>query len=458
MDEKILDILGLQLVDYFITQQGYLPFNVPKELKPYIKGEVYLTNKESNTYHIIKIIKENNFNAQHLKIKDDVYEVLHKQLEKDGIKEIRFLMIILNDDNENENRASPAVDVIIATPDKIVDEIAKFYPSIVKSVKVDLTEISNNENDSNNDEDSDDSKDTDGNGSNLSEKWKKVNFQNRRYLSDTLKKCSNANLVVTWFLFIIPIITYFAFLIIIYQTKDGWLSNNFNLQELIFGANYHNLIFGAHEYWRWLIYPFVGNDNGSVPINLIFSLLMFYRVGRFVEGFYGWWKAIIIWFGAMIVTGILQSVVDQYNIMSGFWVFVWISLGAMLPFIWNYKLFKTPIMSRFAITVVLMLFFWFWFDQQVVTLLYWMMAFALGWLFASIVGYHNRKMTVFYAFSPVALGAVFLLVALLYLLNNYYAVDYNNYTLTVLEQYKSYGLISQSTINSFMNNFFHYNW
>src|SRR5436190_8700135 len=111
MDENILDILGLQLVDYFISNQEYRPFNVPKELKVHIKGEVYLTNKNSNTYHIIKIIKENNFNAHHLKSKDEVYEQLRKNLEKDGIKQVRFLMIILNDDNENENRMSPAVDI-----------------------------------------------------------------------------------------------------------------------------------------------------------------------------------------------------------------------------------------------------------------------------------------------------------------------------------------------------------
>lgn len=456
MDDNILDILGLQLVDYFINYQGYQPFNVPKDLKANIKGEAYLTNKDSNTYHIIKIIKENNFNAYHLKSKDEVYEVLRKQLENDGIKEVLFLMIILNDDNKNENRMSPAVDVIIATTDKIVGEIAKFYPSITKLVKVDLPEINNNE-DSN--ENSDKDSDEGNSGSNLSEKWKKINFQNRRYLSDTLKKCSNANLSVTWFLFIIPIITYLAFLIIVNYSKNGWLSINFNLQELIFGGNYHNLIFGAHEYWRWLIYPFAGNnDNSAVPINLFFSLWMFYRVGRFVEGFYGWWKALIIWFGSMLVTGILQSVVDQYNIMAGFYVFVWISLGAMLPFIWNYKLFKTPIMSRFGVTIALMLVFWFLFDQQVVTLLYAIMAFGLGWLFASIVGYHNRKITLFYAFSSVALGAVVLFAGLVFLLNNYYAVDYNNYTINVLEYYKFYGLISQSTINSFMNNFFHYSW
>ncbi|MBP1526666.1 hypothetical protein [Spiroplasma endosymbiont of Dactylopius coccus] len=449
MDDNILDILGLQLVDYFISHQDYRPFNVPKELKLHVKGEVYLTNKDSNTYHIIKIIKENNFNPHHLKNKDEVYEILHKQLADEGVKDIRYLMVILNDDNQNENRMSPAVDVIIATSEKIVQELSKFYRSITKFIKVDLpqleTETENNE----------ETNEDNGTGT-LSDNWKKVNFQNRRYLSETLKKCTNANLAVTWFLFIIPIITLVVFLVIINLSQDDWLALDYKQQHLLFGANYHNLIFGAYQYWRWLIYPFAGNDiNPSAPINLIFSLWMFYRIGRFVEGFYGWWKAIFIWIGAMILTGILQSVVDNINIMSGFWVFPVISLGAMLPFIWNYKLFKTPIMSRFFTTILLMLIFWFITDQQVVTLLYWMIAFVTGWLFASLIGYHNRKITVYYAFSPIAIGSLVLFVGLLWGLNNYYPVDDNNYTLEVLKQYQKLGLISQSTINSIMLNYFH---
>lgn len=455
MDDNILDILGLQLVDYFISHQEYRPFNIPKELKNHVKGEVYLTNKDSTNYHIIKIIKENNFNAYHLKNKDEVYEELRKNLEKDGVKEVSFLMIILNDDNKNENRMSPAIDIIIATPDKIIGEIAKFYPSVTKLIKVDLPESSND----GNDDEISNMNTEESNSSNLSEKWKKVNFQNRRYLSETLKKCTNSNLVVTWFVFIIPIITYFVFSIIINFSKNPWLGIDFNLQQLIFGASYHNLIFGAYEYWRWVTYPFAGNgDNAGamLPINLIFSLWMFYRVGRFIEGFYGWWKAVIIWFGAMVMTGIVQSVIDQYNIMSGFWVFVWISLGAMVPFIWNYKLFKTPIMNRFVVTIVLMVALWWSFDQQVVTVLYWMIAFTLGWLFASIVGYHNHKITLFYAFSPVALGAVVLFAALMYLLSEYYPIDCNNYTYKTLEYYKAACLISEETISNIMHNFFHY--
>ncbi|WP_342260715.1 hypothetical protein [Spiroplasma endosymbiont of Notiophilus biguttatus] len=449
MDDNILDILGLQLVDYFISHQDYRPFNVPKELKLHAKGEVYLTNKDSNTYHIIKIIKENNFNPHHLKNKDEVYEILHKHLANEGVKDIRYLMVILNDDNQNENRMSPAVDVIIATSDKIVQELSKFYPSITKFIKVDLPQL---ETETENNEETNE----DNSSGTLSDNWKKVNFQNRRYLSETLKKCTNSNLAVTWFLFIIPIITLVVFLIIINLNQDDWLALDYNQQHLLFGANYHNLIFGAYQYWRWLIYPFAGNDiNPSAPINLIFSLWMFYRVGRFVEGFYGWWKAIFIWIGAMILTGILQSVVDNINIMSGFWVFPVISLGAMLPFIWNYKLFKTPIMSRFFTTILLMLIFWFITDQQVLTLLYWMIAFVTGWLFASLIGYHNHKITVYYAFSPIAIGSLVLFAGLLWGLNNYYPVDDNNYTLEILKQYQKLGLISQSTIKSIMLNYFH---
>lgn len=448
MDDNILDTLGLQLVDYFISNQNYRPFNVPKDLKLHIKGEVYLTNKNSNNYHIIKIIKENNFNPHHLKNKDEVYEILHKQLTNEGVNNIRYLIVILNDDNQNENRMSPAIDIIIATSDKIIKELAKFYPNITKFIKIDLPllaiETENNEETNEN-----------NNGRTLSNNWKKVNFQNRRYLSETLKKCSNANLAITWFIFIIPIITFFAFSVIISFSENNWLSLNYNLQRLLFGANYHNLIFGAHQYWRWLIYPFVSNDINNAPINLIFSLWMFYRVGRFIEGFYGWWKAIIIWVGAMILTGILQSVVDNINIMSGFWVFPLISLGAMLPFIWNYKLFKTPIMSRFSITIILMLSFWFLFDSQLVTLLYWMIAFATGWLFASLIGYHNRKITVYYVFSPIALGALVLFAGLVWGLNNYYPVDDSNFTWQVLEKYHYLGLISQNTINNIMFNYFH---
>lgn len=449
MDDNILDILGLQLVDYFISHQDYRPFNVPKDLKLHVKGEVYLTNKDSSTYHIIKIIKENNFNPHHIKNKDEVYEILHKQLTDEGIKDIRYLMVILNDDNQNENRMSPAVDVIIATSDKIVQELAKFYPSITNFIKIDLPqlEIETDANEETNENNS---------GGTLSNNWKKVNFQNRRYLSETLKKCTNSNLAVTWFLFIIPIITFVVFLSVINLSPDSWLALDYNRQHLLFGASYHNLIFGAHQYWRWLTYPFAGDDiDPSSPINLVFSLWMFYRVGRFVEGFYGWWKAILIWVGAMILTGVLQSVVDDIHMMSGFWAFTLISLGAMLPFIWNYKLFKTPIMSRFLMTILLMVIFWLVFDSQLVTLLYLMIAFVTGWLFASLIGYHNRKITIYYAFSPLAIGSLVLFAGLIWGLNNYYPVDDNNYTLQVLQQYQQLSLISQNTINNIMLNYFH---
>lgn len=451
MDDNVLDTLGLELVNYFINYEDYRPFNVPKNLKNNIKGEVYLTNKDSHSYHIIKIIKENNFSGYHLKNKDEIYDELRLQLAKDGVKEIRFLVVILNDNNENEISMSPTVDVIITTRDKVISDLVKFYPNISKLISVDISQIQAIED---NNIDDDNSSDKSG-VSVLSANWKKVNFQNRHYLSDTLKKCSNANLAVTWFLFIIPIITFTIFFMVINFSDDGWLSLNYNLRQLLFGGNYYNLIFGAHQYWRWLVYPFVSNDSDSmVPINLLFSLWMFYRVGRFIEGFYGWWKAIIIWFAAMVLTGILQSVIDNIHIMSGFWVFPLISLGAMLPFIWNYKLFKTPIMVRFGSTIGYMIVFWYFTDSQIVTLLYWMIAFASGWLFASLVGYHNRKVTLFYAFSPVILGALVLFAGLLVLLNNNYPVDNNNWTAEVLKYYRFIGLISQNTIDSIMHNFF----
>jgi len=451
MADNTLDILGLQLVNYFISNQNYRPF-VPKDLKKELgEGEAYLVNKNSNNYHIIKIIKEDEFKRDRLKNKDIIIEYLRTQLAAEAgfkDKKIRFLMIILNDDNCNETSESPAMDVIVATIDQIVRELTKFYPNIHKFVKVDHPKLeNNNENEAPNNQEISNS---------YGSRWEKITFQNRRYLSETLKKCSNANLAVTWLLFIIPAVMWLIFIIVIGLSKDNWLSIDSNLQNLIFGASFHNLIFGAHQYWRWFTYPFVGMDNfGIIPLSLIFSLWMFYSIGRFIEGFYGWWKDLIIWIGAMVLTGALQSVVDTVSIMSGFIVFVWISLGAMLPFIWNYKLFKTPIMKRFWMTILFIIAYWLIFDQQLHTLLYAMIAFGSGCLFASLVGYHNRKLTLFYSFAPIAIFALIVFTVLCWWLNPYYAVDNNNFTFNTLSQYCKASLMSKTTMENIMRNYFH---
>lgn len=442
MEENTLDLLGLQLVDYFINFQNYQPFNVTEKFREHAKGKVYLVNKENNKYQIIKLIKQEIFNASEAKVAHDhVIEHIKDELKLSG-DNFKILVLVLNNDGHNENQQSPTVDIIIATPAMMVKELNKIYPTINKIITTEFV-----------DEEQSFAQNEDGEEVEVSareQKWKKVNFQNRRFLKDALLKSTNPHLTVTWLFFALPIFAYFIFTII--SSSSNILSSvqSINIINLFFGASTRNLVYGANQYWRWLTYPFVQFNS----ITLLFSIWMFYRVGRYIEGFYGLWKAVIIWVGGIILVGMIQTTVDQVDILNGFTIVVLITLGAMIPIIWNYKLFKTPIMAKFGFSFIWFFLFWTFFDGQVVTLLYWMIALAAGWLMGAVVSYHNRKLTLFYAFSPVAIGLLVLFTILVYFLNPYYNYDNQNYTIGTLELYKQFNLCSDSFINWVSQHYF----
>ncbi|MGL5268425.1 MAG: hypothetical protein ACRC8P_01455 [Spiroplasma sp.] len=443
MEENILDVLGLQLVDYFINFEDYQPFNVPEKFREEAKGKVYLVNKKSKKYQVIKVIKQNIYDANEIKTKDDqVIDILKKDL---VISETNFKMLILllNTDGQNEFRQSPVVDMIIATPNKVVHELKKIFPSITKVIKTDTLEKYH-------DEEKQDEESTELSA--RQKNWKKINFQNRRFLKDALLKSTNPHLVITWLIFVLPVASYVIFSVIIRSSPNVFQSGlDFNIINLVFGASYRNLVFGAHQYWRWLTYPLVQLDS----LALIFSLWMFYRVGRYIEGFYGLWKSLIIWISAVILTGVMQTTVDHIQFMNGFEVLSLISIGAMIPIIWNYRLFKSQVMAKLAFTFIFMLLFWMFFSgMQVITLLYWMIAIGSGWLLGAVVSYHNRKLTVFYAFSPVAIGLLVLFAILVVFLSPYYRFDNQNFTLRTLEIYKNFNIVNQDFINWVMQNYF----
>lgn len=443
MEENILDVLGLQLVDYFINFQNYQPFNVPEKFREEAKGKVYLVNKESKKYQIIKIIKQNVYDANEIKNKDDkIIEILKKEQSLID-SDFKLLILVLNNDQQNEFRHSPTVDIIVATPNKVIAELSKIFPSITKVIKDDS--LAGYQDQEKQYEESEEL-------SVREQNWKKINFQNRHFLKDALLKSTNPHLIITWLFFALPIVSYVIFSIIINSSPNNFKGSlNLNLLNLVFGASNRNLVFAANQYWRWLTYPLVQFNS----LSLVFSLWMFYRVGRYVEGFYGLWKSLIIWISAILLTGIVQTTVDHVKIMNGFEILSLISIGAMIPIIWNYRLFKSQVMNKLIVTFILLLFFWMFFTaMEPVTLLHWMIALGSGWLIGAVVSYHNRKLTVFYAFSPVAIGLLLLFAVLVAFLNPYYHYDNQNLTLQTLEIYKNFNIINQDFINWVMNNYF----
>lgn len=444
MEENILDVLGLQLVDYFINFQDYQPFNIPAKFRDDAKGKVYLVNKKSKNYQVIKIIKQNIYDANEIKSKDDqVIDVLKKDLNI-ADSDFKLLILVLNNDQQNEFRQSPTVDIIVATPNQMVNELAKIYPSITKAIKIENIEQYQ-------DTEKEDEEDTEE-LTDRQKNWKKVNFQNRRFLKDALLKSTNPHLIVTWLFFALPIVAYVIFSILINSNPDIFKGGiNISIINLVFGASNRNLVYGANQYWRWLVYPLVQFDT----LSLLFSLWMFYRVGRYIEGFYGLWKSVIIWIVAVILTGVVQTTVDHIKMLNGFEVLTLISIGAMFPIIWNYKIFKSKVTSKIVVTFILMLLFWMFFSSMnSVTLLYWMIAIGSGWLLGAVVSYHNRKLTVFYAFSPVAIGLLVLFAILVAVLNPYYHFDNNNWTKDTLDIYKQFNIVNQGFIDWVMSHYF----
>jgi len=140
MEENILDVLGLQLVDYFINFENYQPFNIPAKLRDDAKGKVYLVNKASEKYQIIEIIKQHIANSNEVKVKDDVILTALKKEFALTDNHFKVLVVVLNDERQNEFRHSPAMDIIIATPNNIIKELAKPFPAITKTVNPTIVE------------------------------------------------------------------------------------------------------------------------------------------------------------------------------------------------------------------------------------------------------------------------------------------------------------------------------
>lgn len=442
MEENILDVLGLQLVDYFINFESYQPFNIPAKLRDDAKGKVYLVNKTSKKYQVIEIIKQHIANSNEVKVKDDIIlDALKKEFTLTD-NHFKVLVVVLNDEGQNEFRHSPAMDIIIATPNNVIKELAKTFPAISKTINPTIVKEYQAAKDDDETEDE----------SPRAKKWKKVNFQNRRFLKDAVLKTTNAHLVVTWLFFALPLVCYIIFTILM-NTNAGVFNGSISdaVVHLVFGASNRNLVYGANQYWRWITYPFVQFD----ALSLLLSLWMFYRVGRYIEGFYGSWKAVMIWLGAIFLTGIMQTTVDHINMLNGFMIVSLISIGAMFPIIYNYKLFKSKIMSKIVVTFILLILFWMiFYGFNPVVLLYWMIGIGSGWLLGSLVSYHNRQLTLFYAFTPIAIGLLALFTILVAFLNPYQPYDNGDLTFNTLKIYQSFHLVSEGYIDRVMSHYF----
>jgi len=307
------DLLVMNLINYFITEQNYNPMIIHG-----VNDEIWLENLNSD-YKIIRIISHHIHNKEQLNFDKFKLDRIVKQVKK---KTLSFKVKVLNiyTDIEDEKLLSDN-DVFISKEKDINNpKLINIFPNIVEKTK-------RNEN----------------------------GLEYFIKVTDSINKKNEKRNKVAEKIFSYkkPIITYVIIAICVLLFIMMYVFGNGKNDLIKYGANY-DILTRNGEYYRLFTCMFLHIGIWHLACNM-YSL---YIIGKEIETLFGKWKYLIIYILSGICGSILSLAFSHNSVSAGASGAIFGLLGALLYFGYYYRTYlgnalKSSIIPVIAINLIL---------------------------------------------------------------------------------------------------------
>ena len=312
MDEIIIksdDLLVMNLINYFITEENYKPMIIPG-----INDEIWLENLDNN-YKIVRIVSHHIHNKEQLDFDKFKLSKIVKQVKR---KTLSFKVKVLSIYTDIEDEKILNNDDVLITKEKDINnpKLVSAFPDIVEKTnrKEDGLEYF--------------IKVTDN-----------INKKNEKRNKIAEKIFSYKQPIVTYIIMAICII-----LFILMELSGG----STNSQTLLkYGANLDVLVKNG-EYYRLFtcIFLHIG------IMHLLCNMYSLYIIGREVENLFGKIKYIIIFILSGIFGSIMSLAFTHNTISAGASGAIFGLLGALLYFGMHYRTYLGEAIKRSIIPII----------------------------------------------------------------------------------------------------------
>lgn len=314
MEEMVFksdDLLVMNLLNYFITEENYNPMIVHG-----ITDEIWLENLDSD-YKIIRIVSHHIHNKEQLAFDKFKLSRVVSEVKK---KTLSFKVKVLNIYTDIEDDKMLSDNDIFVSKEKDINnpKLTSIFPNIVEKTtrKEDGIEYF--------------VKVTDN-----------INKTNEKRSRVAEKIFSYKKPIITYAIMIICVILF----IMMYTFGNG-SEDTYTL--INFGANY-DVLTKSGEYYRLFTCMFLHIGI----MHLICNMYSLYVIGKEVEGLFGKWKYLLIYLLSGIC-GSMLSLAFSYNIVSaGASGAIFGLLGALLYFGYYYRTYLGAVMRSSIIPVIL---------------------------------------------------------------------------------------------------------
>lgn len=305
------DLLVMNLLNYFITEENYNPMIVHG-----ITDEIWLENLNSD-YKIIRIVSHHIHNKEQLAFDKFKLSRIVSEVKK---KTLSFKVKVLNIYTDIEDDKMLSDNDIFISKEKDINnpKLTSIFPNIVEKTtrKEDGIEYF--------------VKVTDN-----------INKTNEKRNRVAEKIFSYKKPIITYAIMIICIILF----IMMYIFGNGSESTNTLIN---FGANY-DVLTKSGEYYRLFTCMFLHIGI----MHLICNMYSLYVIGKEVEGLFGKWKYLLIYLLSGICGSMLSLAFSYNTVSAGASGAIFGLLGALLYFGYYYRTYLGAVMRTSIIPVIL---------------------------------------------------------------------------------------------------------
>lgn len=305
------DMLVMNLLNYFITEENYNPMIVHG-----ITDEIWLENLNSD-YKIIRIVSHHIHNKEQLAFDKFKLSRIVSEVKK---KTLSFKVKVLNIYTDIEDDKMLSDNDIFISKEKDINnpKLTSIFPNIVEKTtrKEDGIEYF--------------VKVTDN-----------INKTNEKRNRVAEKIFSYKKPIITYAIMIICIILF----IMMYIFGNGSESTNTLIN---FGANY-DVLTKSGEYYRLFTCMFLHIGI----MHLICNMYSLYVIGKEVEGLFGKWKYLLIYLLSGICGSMLSLAFSYNTVSAGASGAIFGLLGALLYFGYYYRTYLGAVMRSSIIPVIL---------------------------------------------------------------------------------------------------------
>ena len=305
------DMLVMNLLNYFITEENYNPMIVHG-----VTDEIWLENLNSD-YKIVRIISHHIHNKEQLAFDKFKLSRIVSEVKK---KTLSFKVKVLNIYTDIEDDKILSDDDVFISKEKDINnsKLTSIFPNIVEKTtrKEDGIEYF--------------VKVTDN-----------INKTNEKRNRVAEKIFSYKKPIITYAIMIICIILF----IMMYIFGNGSESTNTLIN---FGANY-DVLTKSGEYYRLFTCMFLHIGI----MHLICNMYSLYVIGKEVEGLFGKWKYLLIYLLSGICGSMLSLAFSYNTVSAGASGAIFGLLGALLYFGYYYRTYLGAVMRSSIIPVIL---------------------------------------------------------------------------------------------------------